>query len=286
MSDARISTGLPSHPKTKKLMRRLGAAGPWALVCLFLWARDNRSDGDLCGMTDEDIELASDWTGDDGALVAALVSVGFLDGDESSRSIHDWASHQPWSAGADARSQSSKWAALCKRYGRDEAAQRMPEYADRMRLARGSDASRTTAARGPDAPLPSPLPFPSPKQELPPSAGENPPTEPPKTEPPEPPKPPEPDPIFGVGLAFLMAKGVPERSARSFLGLLRKECGSDIVAAGLLTRAEQDDISDPVAWLTKAAKASKSNVAQLSLVPAAPEPVKASHRPLAHTPRG
>lgn len=28
-------------------------------------------------MTDEDIELASDWTGDDGALVAALVSVGF-----------------------------------------------------------------------------------------------------------------------------------------------------------------------------------------------------------------
>lgn len=121
------------------------------------------------------------------------------------------------------------------------------------------------------------------KKELPPSAGENPPTEPPKE---DPPKPPEPDPIFGVGLAFLMAKGVPERSARSFLGLLRKECGSDIVASSLLTRAEQDDISDPVAWLTKAAKASKSNVAQLSLVPAAPEPVKASHRPLAHTPRG
>ena len=83
-----------------------------------------------------------------------------------------------------------------------------------------------------------------------------------------------------------MAKGVPERSARSFLGLLRKECGSDIVASSLLTRAEQDDISDPVAWLTKAAKASKTNVAQLSLVPAAPEPVKASHRPLVHTPRG
>ena len=123
-------------------------------------------------------------------------------------------------------------------------------------------------------------------KELPPLAGENPPTEPPKTEPPEPPKPPEPDPIFGVGLAFLMAKGVPERSARSFLGLLRRDCGSDLVASSLLTRAEQDDISDPVAWLTKAAKASKTNVAQLSLVPAAPEPVKASHRPLVHTPRG
>ena len=266
MSDARISTGLPSHPKTKKLMRRLGAAGPWALVCLFLWARDNRSDGDLCGMTDEDIELASDWAGDDGALIAALVSVGFLDGDESSRSIHDWASHQPWSAGADARSQSSKWAALCKRYGRDEAAQRMPEYADRMRLARGPDATRTTTARGPDAPLPSPLPSPPPKQELPPSAGEK------AAE--------EPDPIFGNGLALLVRKGVPEKSARSFLGMFRKTCGDDLTATELLVKAETDDVSEPVAWLTKAAKSRKTGAAQLSLVPVAPEQVKPSHRPM------
>lgn len=135
MSDARISTGLPTHPKTKKLLRRLGPAGPWALVCLFLWARDNRADGDLSGMTDEDIELAADWSGDEGAFVAALVSVGFVDGDECARSIHDWSEHQPWSAGADDRKQSSAWAALCKRYGRDGAAERMPEYAARMRKA-------------------------------------------------------------------------------------------------------------------------------------------------------
>jgi len=123
--------------------------------------------------------------------------------------------------------------------------------------------------------------------ELPPLAGEKPPEEPVPPKPPEQPaEPVTPDPIFGVGLAFLMAKGVPERSARSFLGLLRRDCGSDLVASGLLTRAEQDDISDPVAWLTKAAKASKANVAQLSLVPVAPEPVKASHQPLRHTPRG
>lgn len=107
-------------------------------------------------------------------------------------------------------------------------------------------------------------------ERLPPLAGEKQPT--------------EPDPIFGVGLAFLVAKGVPERSARSFLGLFRKECGADIVAAELLTRAEQDDISDPVAWLTKAAKVRKSNVTQLPLV--SPEPMKASHQPLRHAPRG
>lgn len=152
MSDARISTGLPSHPKTKKLLRRLGPAGPWALVCLFLWARDNRADGDLSGMTDEDIELASDWSGEEGAFVASLVSVGFVDGDECARSIHDWSEHQPWSAGADDRKQSSAWAAMCKRYGRDGAAERMPEYAARMRKASVPAADAMRPACGPHAP--------------------------------------------------------------------------------------------------------------------------------------
>ena len=35
-SDARISTALPSHPKTKKLLRRLGPAGPLSCIYLFL----------------------------------------------------------------------------------------------------------------------------------------------------------------------------------------------------------------------------------------------------------
>ena len=69
--DARLLASFPSHPKTKKLLRRLGPAGPWALVCLFLWARMNRPDGDLSGMCSEDVELACDWTGDVGALVDA-----------------------------------------------------------------------------------------------------------------------------------------------------------------------------------------------------------------------
>lgn len=96
----------------------------------------------------------------------------------------------------------------------------------------------------------------------------------------------DPDPIFGNGLALLVRKGVPEKSARSFLGMFRKTCGDDLTAVELLVKAETDDVSEPVAWLTKAAKVRKSNVAQLSLVPAAPEPVKASHQPLRHTPRG
>jgi len=133
----------------------------------------NRPDGDLSGMTAEDVELACDWSGDEGALVAALLSVGFLDGEEGGYAIHDWAEHQPWSAGAEDRKQSSAWAALCKRYGRAGAAERMPEYAARMRKASDSDAepvrpacdphaTRTPTACGTDAPLPSPSPSPSP----------------------------------------------------------------------------------------------------------------------------
>ena len=87
------------------------------------------------------------------------------------------------------------------------------------------------------------------------------------------------DPIFGTGLALLVRKGVPEKSARSFLGMLRKSCGDDLAAAALLVRAESDDVSDPVAWLTKAAKATKAGP-QLSLVPTAREPRRPSDKPL------
>lgn len=151
LTDARLSTTFPAHPKTKKLLRRLGPAGPWALICLFLWARNSKPDGDLTGMTVEDIELAADWAGDDGALVAALSVVGFLDGHDGAFRIHDWAEHQPWSAGAEDRSQASAWAALCKRWGREGAAERMPEYAAKMQAAPKPDAAKVRPACDPHA---------------------------------------------------------------------------------------------------------------------------------------
>ncbi len=174
--DVRIAVGLPAHPKTKKLRRRLGADGVLALVWLLLWAGQNRADGDLAGMTDEEIELAVDWTGEDGALVAALEDVRFLDGEAGARRIHDWADHNPWAAGAEARSEKSRWAALCKQHGRSEAARLMPEYAKRVGAASHSDASGmppavpesasgTPAAESGTAPSPSPSPSPSLDQE-------------------------------------------------------------------------------------------------------------------------
>ena len=94
-TDARISTGLPGDLRTKKLMRRLGQAAGWNLVCLILWVAANRNDGDLSRMSDEDIELMADWGGEVGAFAATLTEVGFLEGEEGARRIPDWLPHKP-----------------------------------------------------------------------------------------------------------------------------------------------------------------------------------------------
>jgi hypothetical protein len=123
-TDARLSIGFASHPKTKKLERRLDAAGPWALVKLILWTSQNHPDGDLAGMSDEDIELAVDWNKEPGKLVATLAEVGFLDGVEGQRKIHDWAEHN-----AQLRSAKGRWNACKGHYGEDYADRQVPEWA-------------------------------------------------------------------------------------------------------------------------------------------------------------
>lgn len=198
-TDARLAVGLATHPKTKKLVRRLGGEGAWRLVCLFLWCAANRPNGNLAGLSDEDIELAVDWAGGEGELVATLCDVGFLDGDEFCRTLHDWEEHNPWVAGSEARSDKARWAALCKKHGRNEAARRMPEYAERIGVAGGEHASDCPShtvstdsavlesasstpvavpesassmplAESSTAPSPSPSPSPSPKDQAPLSA--------------------------------------------------------------------------------------------------------------------
>lgn len=156
MIDARISTALPSHPKTKKLIRRLGPQAAWSLVCLFLWAAANHPDGDLTGMTGEDIELAIDWPGEEGAFVSALMEVRFLDCQDGAYRIHDWDEHNPWAAGAESRSIKARWNAAKRHHGEAEADRLVPEYrADRIAI------SKKTATPPPatsNAPSPSPSP--------------------------------------------------------------------------------------------------------------------------------
>ncbi len=164
-ADARISTGLPGHPKTKKLIKRTGEAGAWNLVCLFLWVASNRSDGDLSGMTEEDIELAAGWSGKDGDFVKALIAVGFIEGEQDDFRVHDWAEHNPWAAGAESRSVKARWNAAKRHHGEAEADRLVPEFrASRSASSNaGSNASSTDLLNGGNAPSPSPSPSPSPK---------------------------------------------------------------------------------------------------------------------------
>jgi len=163
-TDARIAVGLPQHPKTKKLIKRLGQASAWNLVCLILWAAANRSDGNLSGMSVEDIELSADWSGADGALVDALVAVRFLDEVDGAFMLHDWHEHNPWAAGADMRSAKARWNAAKRHHGAAEADRLVPEYAATRNA--GSNASSTNAAEDKqdrsNAPSPSPSPSPIP----------------------------------------------------------------------------------------------------------------------------
>lgn len=163
-TDARLSVGLSQHPKTRKLIKRLGQAAGWNLVCLILWTAANRSDGDLKGMSPEDIELAADWSGEDGLFVRALTDVRFLDEEGGQYRMHDWAEHNPWAAGAEQRSAKARWNAAKRHHGVAEADRLVPEYAA-VRNA-GSNATSTTPAQEEqersNAPSPSPSPSPIP----------------------------------------------------------------------------------------------------------------------------
>lgn len=59
------------------------------------------------------------------------------------------------------------------------------------------------------------------------------------------------DPIFGFCLGFLVSKGVAEKNARSILGKWRQAQGNEAVIEAV-RKAKAEDVSDPVAWLTKA----------------------------------
>jgi hypothetical protein len=163
--DARVSVGFYTHPKTKKLARRVGFEGPWCLLGLWLYARQNRPDGVLGGMTAEDLEIAVDWRGKAGEFVRALTEVGFLDNVDGVYQLHDWAEHQPWASGSKARSDSARLAGLIRQYG-DEKGRQMfhADQAKRLKPSSGpvtaplpfvSDplAARSATPSGPDSPV-------------------------------------------------------------------------------------------------------------------------------------
>lgn len=112
MSDYRSYCSWRGHHKRRKLVRRLGRDADLALRELWAWCADpgnGRTDGDLAGMSAEDIAIsADDYAGDPEIFVATLVELHLLDGDQNSYRVHDWLDWQPWAANAGVRSQAGR----------------------------------------------------------------------------------------------------------------------------------------------------------------------------------
>jgi hypothetical protein len=111
-SDFRISVDFWQHPKTKKLIRRLGLEAVRSLQILWAWTASNRPSGSLAGMDEEDVELAADWGGEIGALIKAFMDLHWLDKTEDGYILHDWQANNPWAADADFRADKARLARL------------------------------------------------------------------------------------------------------------------------------------------------------------------------------
>ena len=111
-TDIRIAIDFWQHPKTKKLIRRVGIEGVRSLQILWTWAANNKPDGNLAGMDEEDIELAADWQGDIGAFFKALVETRWIDETDSGYALHEWLEHNPWVADDENRSNKARLSKL------------------------------------------------------------------------------------------------------------------------------------------------------------------------------
>lgn len=84
------------HPKTRRLIRRLGDGAE--LLPLKLWiyvGKYHAEDGLLAGYSEQEIESIIQWRGQPGQAVAALrdAQIGFLEGTPDGFKVHDWLAH-------------------------------------------------------------------------------------------------------------------------------------------------------------------------------------------------
>jgi hypothetical protein len=84
---------LISHPKTKRLARRLGLPIPTAvgyLACLWCWCLEYAQDGNLSRYDAEELADAAMYQGEDSeGFVIALIDAGFLEKVDGLQ-VHDW----------------------------------------------------------------------------------------------------------------------------------------------------------------------------------------------------
>ena len=107
-TDIRVQVTFPGHWKTRKMERLAGDMGVKCLIYLWIFVAVNKPDGELAGMSDNDIEDAAYWTGPPGQFIKSLLECGFIDGEETTRAVHDWQEHNKWCAEFPIRSERNR----------------------------------------------------------------------------------------------------------------------------------------------------------------------------------
>ena len=83
-----------THPKTKKLQRRLGSEGVTSLIKLWSFVASQQPSGDLTGFAVQEIESASGWHGRPTSFVSTLIDLALLDISSKGIAIHGWEERQ------------------------------------------------------------------------------------------------------------------------------------------------------------------------------------------------
>jgi hypothetical protein len=117
-SDFRVSVSLPSHPKAFKLMRRCGDVAFYNLVKFWSYVAQNKPDGILKGLEQDDIEIASGWSGQCSEFYQALLDLCFIEYRDGILVVHDWEDHNGYACHAKQRSLKAKRAAEA-RWGKE-----------------------------------------------------------------------------------------------------------------------------------------------------------------------
>ena len=161
-TDIRLQISFLQHPKTVKLRKRLGDGAVLSMISLWFFAAQNRPDGFLLGMDDEDIEIASNWNGDNGLFVKTLVNLRWLERKDGVCQIHDWQENNPYVAETGQRSEYARKAANTRWEREKQRKESMQEQcesnADAMRTHEKSMQEQCNG-NAPD-PIPIPLPIP------------------------------------------------------------------------------------------------------------------------------
>lgn len=157
VEDFRVKTGWFSHPKRRKLIRRLDYAGESALFALWGHTADNKPDGILNGYTSEDIADAAQWDGEPERLTDVLCELHLIDKTENGFEVHDWGEHNGWAATSKQRSDKARRAAE-KKWGD---AKKQNEQCPNQKGQKNKNAPYPSPS---PSPLPDPSPSPLPKQ--------------------------------------------------------------------------------------------------------------------------